>query len=319
MAGEGGPSEGSPGDRKIAEAGEVTGLSDELVAAAGSELVHPTQSPLFHAENSLRYDRQSIIRAYEGAFNCRLIVLYDFILPYSMNVFEELIFDAQIDQDLHLLLATPGGDGETAVRLVRSAQARCRELTVIIPDQAKSAGTILALGAHQILMGPTSDLGPIDPQLQVSGSADLVSAKDILAALDAAEAAVQRNPETYPLHSALLSDVTALMIQQARSALARSEDLMHEALKSNPDRSDEDVVLMCSVLKEPLIDVPKSHGAILGEQDANELGLPITFADPQGDQWQLIWRLWMKYWSNGHRIYEGSSVSKTIMPWSVQQ
>jgi membrane-bound ClpP family serine protease len=44
-------------------------------------------------------------------------------------------------QNLHLLLDTPGGDGETAIRVVRSAQARCRELTVIVPNQAKSAGT----------------------------------------------------------------------------------------------------------------------------------------------------------------------------------
>jgi hypothetical protein len=319
MAGEGGPSKGSQGNSQNQEAGEVPSISDELVAVAGSELVHPTQSPLFHAENSLRYDRQSTIRTYEGAFNCRLIAVYDFILQYSMNVFEELIFDADPQQDLHLLLATPGGDGETAVRLVRSAQARCRELTVIIPDQAKSAGTILALGAHRILMGPTSDMGPIDPQLQIAGSQNLVSAKDILAALDAAEAAVQQKPETYPLHSALLSDVTALMIQQSRSALARSEDLMKEALKSNPSRSEAEVAKMCATLKEPLIDVPKSHGAILGEDDAKRLGLPITFADPKSDQWLLIWRLWMKYWSNNHRIYEGSSVSKTILPWNAPQ
>jgi Serine dehydrogenase proteinase len=319
MATQGGPGEGSARGREGSAAREVSGLSDELVVAAGTEVVHPTQSPLFHAENSLRYDRQSLIRAYEGAYRCRLAVVYDVIMPYSLNVFEELVFDADPDQDLHLLLDTPGGDGEAAVRLVRSAQARCAELTVIIPDQAKSAGTILALGAHQILMGPTSDLGPIDPQLPVEGSANLVSAKDILAALSAAETAVQENPETYPLHSALLSDVTALMIQQARSALARSEDLMHEALKSNPDRNEDEVAHMCSVLKEPLIDVPKSHGAILGEEDAEKLGLPITFADPRSDQWQIIWRLWMKYWSNNHRIYEGSAVSKTIMPWNLVQ
>jgi hypothetical protein len=319
VAGESGAGEGSTRDGESVSAGEVSGLSAELVAAAGDELVHPTQSPLFHAENALRYDRQALIRTYEGAFGCRLVVVYDVILPYSINVFEELVFEADKTQDLHLLLATPGGDGEVAVRLVRSAQARCRELTVIIPDQAKSAGTILALGAHQILMGPTSDMGPIDPQMQFDGSANLVSAKDIIAALDAAEAAVQANPESYPLHAALLSDVTALMIQQARSALARSEDLMHEALKSNPDRTEEEVLQLCAALKEPLIDVPKSHGAILGEEDAIKLGLPITFADPSSDQWKLLWRLWMKYWSNGHRIYEGSSVSKAIFPWNAAQ
>jgi len=105
--------------------------------------------------------------------------MVDAIFPYAITLFEELVYDAKPSQDLHLILATPGGDGETAVRLVRSAQARCRELTVIVPDIAKSAGTVLALGAHHILMGPVSDLGPIDPQFQ-QPTGELVSAKDII-------------------------------------------------------------------------------------------------------------------------------------------
>jgi membrane-bound ClpP family serine protease len=88
--------------------------------------------------------------------------------------------------------------------------------------------TILALGAHHILMGPTSDLGPIDPQLQ-TGAGTLVSAKDIIGTVDEATARVQDAPETYALHAALLADVTALMVQQARAALARTDDLLEQA------------------------------------------------------------------------------------------
>ena len=79
-----------------------------------------------------------------------------------MTVLEELLFDCDPQKDLHLLLSSPGGDGETALRMVRSMQLRCKELTAVAPDMAKSAATILCLGAHHILMGPGSDLGPID-------------------------------------------------------------------------------------------------------------------------------------------------------------
>lgn len=130
------------------------------------------------------------------------------------------------------MLDSPGGDGETAVRLARSTQARCARFTVIVPDQAKSAATILALGAHEILMGPTSDLGPVDPQFQLADGRSLVAAKDIIAAVAAAEAAIATNPDTYPLHASLLSDVSGLMVQQARSTIDRSSDLVLEALKS---------------------------------------------------------------------------------------
>lgn len=312
LAGEDSDGHSRPGGGTDGPGRQVPGLSDELVAAAGDAIVHPVQSPLYHAENAQRYERQALIATYEQAYGCRLVVVCDALFPFSVNLFEELIYDADPGTDLHLMLATPGGDGETAVRLVRSAQRRCRELTVIVPDQAKSAGTILTLGAHHILLGPTSDLGPIDPQFQIGQG--LVSAKDIIASVAAAESAIQANPATYPLHAALLSDVTALMVQQARSALARSEDVMREALASQPDRSEDEIAVLCAALKQPLIDDPKSHGASLGVDDARRLGLPVIAADPAGDQWRLLWRLWIKYWSSGERAYEGVRASK-LMPF----
>lgn len=274
----------------------------------------PLQSPLYHAANAGRYDRQSLIATYEQNFKCRLVVLIDVIFQPSVTHFEELIYDADPDSDLHLMLSSPGGDGETAVRLARSAQARCRELTVIIPDQAKSAATLLAMGAHHILMSPASDLGPVDPQFFLNGA--LISAKDIIATVEDATQKVQEAPNTYPIYASLLADLTALMVQQARSALDRSEDLLSEALRSNPDRSDEVVEELAKKLKEPLISRPKSHAALFGVQDAKKAGLPVQEADLKGEQWQLIWRLWTKYFAlrSQVRVYEGLHASQ-ILPW----
>ena len=38
-------------------------------------------------------------------------------------------------------------------------------LRMIVPDLAKSAATLMVLGADSILMSDTSELGPIDPQV----------------------------------------------------------------------------------------------------------------------------------------------------------
>jgi ClpP class serine protease len=150
------------------------------------------RTPLYQAQHAARYERQAQIREYEQRYSCRLIVLVDAIFHPSVTFFEELVSDADSSQDLHLLLYSPGGDGETAVRLLRSAHTRCRRLTVIVPDQAKSAATLIALGAHEIIMGPSSDLGPIDPQMQLPAKPGfLVAAKDIIAAVDDAAAKIQ--------------------------------------------------------------------------------------------------------------------------------
>jgi membrane-bound ClpP family serine protease len=136
---------------------------DDAPSASADDEQPGTRSytPLFQALNAERYSRQEMIREYEEAYDCRLAVMRDAIFPYSITSFEELLYDAEVTKPLHLLLSTPGGDGETAVRIVRAAQARCTELVVIVPDQAKSAGTLLALGAHGIMMSTTSDLGPV--------------------------------------------------------------------------------------------------------------------------------------------------------------
>ena len=278
----------------------------------------PTQSPLYHAANADRYDRQEAIRAYEQKFDCCLIVMIDAIFPPSVTQFEDLIYDANPDRDIHLLLNSPGGEGETAIRLVRAAQSRCRELTVIIPDQAKSAATLLSLGAHHILMSPMSDLGPIDPQLP--GDGELVAAKDIIAAVDNAAQKVQEAPETYPLYVSLLSDVSSIMLQQARTALDSTADLLQEALSSNPDRSETEVVDLSNTLTEPLINRRSTHSALFSVRNAIAAGLPAQEVDLQGEQWQMVWSLWTKYFTllSSNQIggiYEGRRVSLPLPPY----
>lgn len=277
----------------------------------------PPQSPLYHAANADRYGRQDIIRDYEQKFDCCLIVMIDAIFLPSVTQFEDLIYDADPAVDLHLLLNSPGGEGETAIRLVRAAQARCRELTVIIPDHAKSAATLLALGAHHILMSPMSDLGPIDPQFL--GDDGLVAAKDIIAAVDNAAQKVQESPEIYPLYVSLLSDVSSIMLQQARAALDSTADLLQEALSSNPDRSEATVTALSNRLTEPLINRPRTHSALFSVRNAIAAGLPAREVELQSEQWRMIWSLWTKYFtllSSGQirGIYEGRRVSHPLPP-----
>ena len=122
----------------------------------------------------------------------------------------------------------------------------------------------------------------------------MTSAKDIIAAVEDATQRVQNSPNTYALYASLLSDVTALMVQQARSALDRTEVQLEEALKSNPDRKTDQVEELKESLRLPLITAPKSHAAIFGAAEAKQAGLPVVEANPAGESWQMLWRLWTK-------------------------
>jgi len=307
MGGQG--EDGTDGTR--ADEDRAPGASGGSTGQALADLIAGPQTPLYHADHADRYDRQQLIGAYEREYGCKLVVVCDALFGESVTFFEELVSDASEEQDLHLLLDSPGGDGETALRIARSAQARCRRFIVIVPDQAKSAGTILALGADEILMGPTSDLGPIDPQLRITRGDrwELVAAKDLIAAVAAAELAVQKQPETYPLHASLLADVTAVMVQQARAAMLRSNDLLDASLKC-AGLSDAEIKRLKPRLRQGLITKPSHHGATLGAGDAHALGLPVTQVDPTSLQWKAIWRLWTKYFVLDRRVYEGRRASR---------
>lgn len=195
---------------------------------------NPPQSPVFHAGNADRYERQSMIGAYEQSQTCRLAVLVGPIIDDSITLFEDIIYDLDPNEDLHLMLSSPGGDGEAAVRLARSIQARCQKFTVIVPSQAKSVATLLALGSHHIMMAPHSDLGPVDAQFIIGNR--YVSAKYIIAAVDNATEQVETTPDTYPYYVSMLGDITTmntrlpitscnkLYVQQAQPTIAKGTD-----------------------------------------------------------------------------------------------
>ena len=64
-----------------------------------------------------------------------------------------------------LYLTTYGGDAATAYRITRFLQRRYEKITVIVDSMCKSAGTLIAVGAHTIVMTDRGELGPLDVQI----------------------------------------------------------------------------------------------------------------------------------------------------------
>lgn len=113
-------------------------------AHSGESPPSPSPTPYFEALEAARYQRQTMMREYEREFGVTLIAYHDLIFPRAITPFQDALYDADREKDLHLLLASEGGDGETAVRLVRAAQAHCRELTVIVnPDRDEATASDL--------------------------------------------------------------------------------------------------------------------------------------------------------------------------------
>jgi hypothetical protein len=64
-----------------------------------------------------------------------------------------------------LLIDSPGGFAEAAFQVATLFRRHSRKFTAIVPRYAKSAATLLALGAETLYMGDDAELGPLDAQL----------------------------------------------------------------------------------------------------------------------------------------------------------
>jgi hypothetical protein len=65
-----------------------------------------------------------------------------------------------------LFVKSSGGDGQSALRCIHLLREHAARLSVLAPLECASAGTMLALGADEILMGPLAFLTPIDTSLE---------------------------------------------------------------------------------------------------------------------------------------------------------
>ena len=78
------------------------------------------------------------------------------------------------DDELVLMINSPGGDPLAAERIVNICRKHSAkdQYVAIVPKMAKSAATVICMGSREILMGETSELGPIDPQVVMSIGAE---------------------------------------------------------------------------------------------------------------------------------------------------
>jgi len=90
----------------------------------------------------------------EGAIKVREAVI-EYKQKNNGDKFEEVDF----------ILNSSGGIADDAYRIIRTLKKNFTTVNVIIPFWAKSAATLLALGANRIIMDEFAEFGPLDVQL----------------------------------------------------------------------------------------------------------------------------------------------------------
>ncbi|AYD02708.1 hypothetical protein [Neorhizobium sp. NCHU2750] len=110
-----------------------------------------------------RAELKKIIEAVENFYDADI---YAYSAPIDHEGFGRIVKSFRKRRpNAILILTTSGGLANSAYKIARFFQEQYEEFFICLPSVCKSAGTLLAIGAHKLIMGPFSELGPLDVQL----------------------------------------------------------------------------------------------------------------------------------------------------------
>lgn len=260
----------------------------------------PLKTPLFQAIHADRYQRQAIIKQIERDTN-RKLLCYVSGLACSIDredtvPFVDLLHNVPAGHDVDLLLHTGGGDIDAAEKLITMLRNRVGTATlrVIVPDYAKSAGTLMVLAADWVVMSDASELGPIDPQIILADANGNRIRHPVQAHLDAYEEhtkALQKDPNNVAAQI-MLGKMDPAIVKLFQAAKERARQIAEALLKRGMFRNGGN----WSQAVSELLDTKRwqSHAQMISHEDAADpnIGLNVTYLSPASDQWQAYWQLY---------------------------
>ena len=103
--------------------------------------------------------------------------------------------ERSLRNNVMLILVTPGGDAGAAYQIARWLQNSYKRFILYVSGYCKSAGTLIATGAHEVVMSKYGELGPLD--VQMSKRDELAESRSGLVVPDTLDTLQQRALETF--------------------------------------------------------------------------------------------------------------------------
>lgn len=188
------------------------------------------------------------------------------------NGFMTAVHRLERHRGLDLLLHTPGGSVAAAESLVDYLwQMFDKDIRVIVPQLAMSAGTMIACSARKIVMGKQSSLGPIDPQM---GG---LPAQAVLDEFNLALKQVQAFPAQAPIWQQMVARYHPSFLIECLQAIDWSKDMVACWLRENMFSGQEDAANRAANVVSYLGDhkTTANHSRHLSLAKCIELGLNI--------------------------------------------
>lgn len=260
----------------------------------------PTLIDIINEVSSAPIIRQRLIRQLNDLTGRHTISYIASHFPHSITFVND--WDAEIIENIlrsyrrrfekiDLILHSGGGFAESAERIVNSIYSYCDDFRVIIPTQAKSAATMIAMGASKLLMSDTSEIGSIDPQLPNG-----IAAQSVIKAYEELKVIIsekQKNSESYDAELISISKIDPVMLRECRKSMDLAKDIASKLLNKKMHAKKE--IGIEEINRNFLDDSDTfSHGRLIGWEKAKKLGLKIEYVDKFDEKWNLIWEIYTR-------------------------
>ena len=208
-----------------------------------------------------------------------------------------LISQGQNSDKAVLVLATPGGDAHAGFRIARALQHRYSSFAALVPRYCKSAGTLILVGASELILADRSELGPLDVQIkksdEVSGrnsGLDYIQAVSNLqsSALDGFKVYLSELTDGMGLSTRIASEISSKLIAGIFQPIFAQIDPMKlaemqratEIAYAYGERLNEKSKNLRGDGLQALITAYPSHGFVIDRKEAKKLFTHVS--EPKG-------------------------------------
>ncbi|MGO9305763.1 MAG: SDH family Clp fold serine proteinase, partial [Candidatus Korobacteraceae bacterium] len=190
----------------------------------------------------------------------------------DMNGFMMAVHGLDKGKGLDLILHTPGGSIATTESVVNYLHLMFhKDMRVIVPQIAMSAGTMIACSSREIILGKQSSLGPIDPQVRD------IAAQGILNEFKRALEEIKGDANAVQVWRWIIQQYRPTFLGECEQAILWTKAFVGNMLREVMFEGDADASLKAQRIVDALSDAEahKSHERHIPIAKCRDIGLNV--------------------------------------------
>ena len=293
--------------------------SSPMTEPPASEPIEPVIQQVQVEQGQFHDTRKPIFVALEKLFGRSVVTFFNsfnypaMIEDNDADMLEGILQKMDLSAGLALIINSPGGIGLASERIVNVCRSYSKtgEFWAIVPGKAKSAATMVCFGASKIFMGPSSELGPVDPQWSVieNGKPKRFSLCNVVQSYeDLFNGAVACKGNVQPFLQQL-SNYDAREIMEFKAAIDLAKDITVRSLASGMMKGKSTAEIEKAIKQFLTPEQTKSHGRPIYRDEVKSCGLNVEFLEVGKPErkWETLYEMYIRT-SN----YSATRVSKCI-------